>query len=76
MLPLAKTTSDHVPCVIQIGTNIPRARIFQFETHWVDESGFLEVVEAAWSRNPNCSNSATKITTKFKNLRKVLKKWS
>jgi hypothetical protein len=75
MLPLVKTTLDHVPCVIQIGTNIPKARIFRFETHWVDQLGFLEVVEAAWSRNPNCSNSATKITAKFKNLRKVLKKW-
>jgi hypothetical protein len=75
MLPLAKTTSDHVPCVIQIGTNIPKAKIFRFETHWVDQPGFLEVVEAAWSRNPNCSNSATKIAAKFKNLRRVLKKW-
>jgi endonuclease/exonuclease/phosphatase family metal-dependent hydrolase len=25
MIPLAKTTSDHVPCVVQIGTSIPKA---------------------------------------------------
>jgi endonuclease/exonuclease/phosphatase family metal-dependent hydrolase len=37
MLPLAKTTSDHVPCVIQIGTNIPKAKVFRFETHWVHQ---------------------------------------
>jgi endonuclease/exonuclease/phosphatase family metal-dependent hydrolase len=25
MIPLAKTTSDHVPCVVQIGTSIPKS---------------------------------------------------
>jgi endonuclease/exonuclease/phosphatase family metal-dependent hydrolase len=31
VIPLAKTTSDHLPCKIQIGTNIPKANIFRFE---------------------------------------------
>jgi endonuclease/exonuclease/phosphatase family metal-dependent hydrolase len=30
MIPLAKTTSDHVPCVVQIGTSIPKAQVFRF----------------------------------------------
>jgi exonuclease III len=29
--PLVKPTSDHVPCVIVIGTKIPRAKVFRFE---------------------------------------------
>jgi endonuclease/exonuclease/phosphatase family metal-dependent hydrolase len=29
--PLAKITSDHVPCVVTISTKIPKARIFRFE---------------------------------------------
>jgi hypothetical protein len=44
MLSLARTTSDHTPYVVQIGTMIPKAQIFQFENYWVDQPGFLEVV--------------------------------
>lgn len=29
--PLAKYISDHVPCVVSIQTNIPKAQIFRFE---------------------------------------------
>jgi endonuclease/exonuclease/phosphatase family metal-dependent hydrolase len=29
--PLSKPTSDHVPCVVALGTKIPRARIFELE---------------------------------------------
>jgi hypothetical protein len=75
MLPLANTTSDHVPCVVQIGTNISKAKVFCFETHWVDHPGFMEVVESTWNMEVNTSNSATKIAGKFKNLWKTLKRW-
>jgi endonuclease/exonuclease/phosphatase family metal-dependent hydrolase len=30
---LTKPTSDHVPSVVTIGTNIPRSNIFRFENH-------------------------------------------
>jgi hypothetical protein len=33
VLPLAKTISDHLPCKIQIGINIPKANIFRFENY-------------------------------------------
>ena len=33
--PLAKPTSDHVPCVVSISTSIPKAQVFRFENHWV-----------------------------------------
>jgi hypothetical protein len=36
VLPLAKTTSNHVPCVVQIGTSIPKVNIFIFENYWVN----------------------------------------
>ena len=42
--PLARPTSDHVPCVISIGTDIPKAQIFRFENHWIHMPGFMEVV--------------------------------
>jgi endonuclease/exonuclease/phosphatase family metal-dependent hydrolase len=33
--PLVKPTSDHVTCVVSIGTKIPRAQIFRFENYWL-----------------------------------------
>ena len=33
--PLAKVTSDHIPIQIQVGTAIPKAKIFRFEEYWL-----------------------------------------
>jgi hypothetical protein len=46
MLPLSRTTSDHTPCKIQIGTAIPKAKIFRFENFRADQLGFLETVQS------------------------------
>jgi hypothetical protein len=35
VLPLAKLASDHIPCVVDIDTIIPKAKIFRFESFWV-----------------------------------------
>jgi endonuclease/exonuclease/phosphatase family metal-dependent hydrolase len=29
--PMARPTSDHVPCRVSIGTNIPKSNVFRFE---------------------------------------------
>jgi len=73
MLPLS--ISDHVPCVVQIGTGIPKAKIFRFENFWVELPGFTETVQAVWNTNVRATNSATRITAKFKLLRRALKRW-
>jgi len=62
--------------MIQIGTTIPKAQIFRFENYWVDHPGFMDLVKTVWATNVSASNSATRITTKFKLLRAALKKWS
>lgn len=31
MYPMSRVTSDHTPCVVQIGTSVPKAQIFRFE---------------------------------------------
>ena len=73
--PLARPTSDHVPCVISIGTSIPKAQVFRFENYWTKMPGFLDVVNYIWSIH--CPGDAAKcISTKLKLLRKGLKKWS
>ena len=48
VLPLAKTSSDHVPCVVSIDTTIPKAKVFRFENFWVDMPGFMDCVRNSW----------------------------
>jgi hypothetical protein len=76
MFPLARTTSDHTPCVVQIRTSIPKAQIFRFENFWVDQPGFTEVVQMVWNSKVRANNSASRVSAKFKLLRRVLKRWA
>jgi hypothetical protein len=76
LIPLAKTTSDHIPCVPQIGTSIPKINIFCFENLWIKLPGLLEVISNAWNKEIGVSSSAARIVAKFKNVRYDLKKWS
>lgn len=76
LVPLVKTTSDHVPCVAHIGSSTPKANIFRFENYWMELPGFTEVVLNAWNKETRTASSATKIVAKFKNVRYALKKWS
>jgi exonuclease III len=73
--PLARPTSDHIPCVISVGTSIPKAQVFRFENHWARMPGFLEVVQTIWDINMP-GDSAQCISGKFKLLHKALKTWS
>ena len=73
--PLARPTSDHVPCVISVGTTIPKAKIFRFEDHWIRMPGFMEVVDNIWAIHCH-GDSAKIISGKFKLLCQGLKKWS
>jgi hypothetical protein len=73
--PLARPTSDHVPCVIAINTSISKAQVFRFENHWTRMTGFLDVVKRIWEIN--CPGDSAKcLSSKFKLLRQGLKKWS
>ena len=75
VFPLARTASDHVPCVVSIATTIPKSKIFRFENYWVDLPGFFDCVEQSWSAPTKRTNSATRLTEKFKRLRNALKHW-
>jgi hypothetical protein len=76
MLPLARTTSDNTPCMIQIGTSIPKAKVFRFENFWIDQLGFLDIVQAVWQSEFKSICSATKLSAKFKFLRRMLRRWA
>jgi hypothetical protein len=74
--PLVKPTSDHLPCVISIGTKIPRAKLFRFENYWLQHSAFTDIVKNAWNIPVTFTISAKRINAKFKNVRRALKIWS
>jgi hypothetical protein len=76
MLPLSRPTYDHIPCMVQVQTSIPKAQVFRFENFWIDQPGFIEVVQAMWQSEVQATNSVTWVSAKFKLLRKVLKRWA
>ena len=72
VIPLAKITSDHIPCKVTISTAIPKASIFRFENYWPDHPGFYDAVQRGWNMHVrNSRDSAT-----VKNVRHELKVWS
>src|SRR5699024_10752879 len=71
-----KPTSDHVPCVISIGTSIPKSRVFRFENYWLQHSEFKQIVEYSWKIPVGHTDPAKRITAKLKNLRKSIKIWA
>jgi mannosylglycoprotein endo-beta-mannosidase len=75
VMPLANTASDHVPCVVNIDTVIPKASIFRFESFWVDQPGFMDCVKKAWDTSSTKKYTSTIIAGKFKELRYALKHW-
>jgi hypothetical protein len=68
--PLVKPTSDHVPCVIAIGTKIPRAKVFRFENYWLEHSDFKTIVQSIWNIPVGFTGSAKKINAKLKKSEK------
>jgi exonuclease III len=73
VIPLAKITSDHVPCKVVIDTKIPKASIFRFENFWPQMNGFHNIVQDSWVQQPSQSDAASALSAKFKRLRYNLK---
>ena len=76
VIPLAKITSDHIPCKVVIDTKIPRASIFRFENFWAEMSSFQDIVQDSWMQHTHQTDAASVLSTKFKRLRYSLKNWS
>ena len=76
VISLAKPISDHVPCLIEIGTKILRANVFKFENYWLQHNTFKQTVQNAWSIPVGQIDCAKKVNAKLKNVRRALKLWS
>ena len=72
---LAMETSDHSPCLISIGTTIPKGKNFHFENYLMEHEHFFSIVQHGWSLPTPQTDAAKIITAKFKNLRRVIKSW-
>ena len=73
---LVEPISDQTPCLIQVGTKIPKARIFIFENFWIRIEGLKYTIKNIWYQPVVGKNTAKNITAKFKRFRKGLKLWA
>lgn len=73
--PLVMETSDHVPCLVSINTNVPKGRVFRFENYWMEHPDFMSIIQHGWNLPIVATDKAKAIYAKFKNLRRVLKAW-
>jgi len=65
---LSMETSDHVPCVVFIGTSIPSRHLFRFENYWLTHEDFKAQVQVGWLPGQVHSDPAKNIIAKFKYL--------
>lgn len=75
VLPLAKTASDHVPCVVTFNTSIRKCNLFRFENYWIEMEGFMECVQQSWVIPSRKAHITAVIMDKMKHLRQALKRW-
>jgi hypothetical protein len=73
MYPMARVTSNHLPCVIQIGTSLPKVQIFRFEKFWMEHTDFMDIVKLTWEVEVRANNTASRISVKLKLLKQQLK---
>jgi hypothetical protein len=71
----SRDVSDHHPCLILMNTDIPKAKTFRFENHWLLHEKFMPVMQLGWYLTVRPMDSAKKLMAKFKNLRRVLRCW-
>ena len=62
--------------MVSIETNIPRSKLFRFESYWILHPGFMDVVQQVWAKPVLNKNVAAMLSHKFKALCHALKIWS
>lgn len=72
---LSKETSDHIPYLISITTDIPKAKVFHFENYWLHRQDIQQVLQHGWELQGAHTDKARRVVAKFRNLRRVLRAW-
>jgi hypothetical protein len=68
--------SDHYPLVLKFLPDLHRGRRFQFQSFWTKVDGFLDVVQEAWTTQPDEPNPFKRLDQKLKATAKSLSSWS
>jgi hypothetical protein len=74
---LAKSVSDHVPLLVDTGTNhLVGKKKFIFEKWWLERGDFKEVVMRAWAIE--CPEGAAIVVWQFRvrTLRRLVRGWA
>lgn len=74
--PLSRPILDHIPYVLHIGSSILKSSLFRFENYWTEHADFLKIVDLHWNNSVVFANAARNVSTKLKQVRSGLKKWS
>jgi hypothetical protein len=62
---LARFSYDHISVNVQIGTSIPKARLFRFGNYWLEFDGFYDSVAQCWYKAPIKIGSAKSLRGKY-----------
>jgi len=55
---LTRSTSDHIPLVVNLSTSIPKTNTFRFENSWLFHQDFLPCIIPAWNTAPHVQDAA------------------
>ncbi|KAG8083895.1 hypothetical protein GUJ93_ZPchr0010g8169 [Zizania palustris] len=72
---LPRSITDHCPCLLQIGTSIPKASIFCFENFWYELPGFFDLVDASCNKPLFIQNPTIRMAAKLIRLSTELRRW-
>jgi hypothetical protein len=67
--------SDHCPIILNHQDNVVRKASFRFESYWLKLDGFMEVVQAAWSKAQSGSPH-TVLRKKLSETARALRTWA
>ena len=69
------STSDHVPLLATLSTDIPKPNIFRFENAWLKHPLFLDTTLPAWSPSQPRNDAACSQVARAIAFRQVVKVW-
>jgi len=72
---LTRSTSDHIPLVVNLSTSIPKTNTFRFENSWLFHQDFLPCITPAWNTAPHVQDAAGDLASSLKASRYAAKVW-
>nr|CAD1840689.1 unnamed protein product [Ananas comosus var. bracteatus] len=69
--------SDHCPLLLSVSIFVPQARIFRFESFWLNFPSVFQTVTDAWTSYPTSPEEPiNSLSRKLSNVRQALLSWS